>query len=224
MFEGKLSAEPLRAAGGSPDRLQMLASGKPRAVRLELQQQWGGSRRRQSFNSTISLRESCRLEGRSNEVADHLSALFDAENDGLKASDRAIFALTRREGHRAGPMTQTRCASLGRSESTQRFLPSAVAAETRFERSSLIWKRRILDPLRHPSCNGECDVRRKFHKSVVADFITSRDWALVGEFVRCKGSWKGKQIIAAEHLADWFQGTESNQHRTNMVAQGKNLA
>ena len=41
-------------------------------------------------------------------------------------------------------------------------------------------------------------------------FVTARDWATFGEFVRQGGNWKGKQVIDGKLLAACFQGTEQN--------------
>ena len=41
-------------------------------------------------------------------------------------------------------------------------------------------------------------------------FMTARDWATFGEFIRQSGSWKGKKVIEGELLATCFRGTEQN--------------
>ncbi len=70
-------------------------------------------------------------------------------------------------------------------------------------------KRRILDPLEiklewrfrcrdgHPQVGGGA-------------FMTARDWARFGEFMRLGGSWDGKQLIRKELLAECLQGTRQN--------------
>lgn len=70
-------------------------------------------------------------------------------------------------------------------------------------------KRRILDPLGvsvewrfrcadgHPQVGGGA-------------FMTARDWAKFGEFMRLEGRWDGKQIVASEPLAACRRGTEQN--------------
>jgi len=41
-------------------------------------------------------------------------------------------------------------------------------------------------------------------------FMTARDWAIFGEFMRQGGTWNGKQIISKELLAECLQGTAQN--------------
>jgi CubicO group peptidase (beta-lactamase class C family) len=41
-------------------------------------------------------------------------------------------------------------------------------------------------------------------------FMTARDWAAFGEFIRLGGNWKGKPVIDGRLLATCFQGTEQN--------------
>jgi CubicO group peptidase (beta-lactamase class C family) len=69
--------------------------------------------------------------------------------------------------------------------------------------------RRILDPLGikvewrfkcadgHPQVGGGA-------------FMTARDWATFGEFIRLHGKWNDKQLIDAKLLAECFQGTQQN--------------
>ena len=70
-------------------------------------------------------------------------------------------------------------------------------------------KRRILDPL-------DVKVEWRFkcndgHPQVGGGaFMTARDWATLGEFVRQGGNWKGQQVIDRQLLAECFQGTEKN--------------
>jgi len=40
--------------------------------------------------------------------------------------------------------------------------------------------------------------------------MTARDWAAFGEFMRQGGTWKGRQIIRKELLAECLQGTKQN--------------
>lgn len=70
-------------------------------------------------------------------------------------------------------------------------------------------KRRVFDPL-------EVTVEWRFrcadgHPQVGGGaFMTARDWATFGEFVRLGGTWKGQELIGAESLAECFKGTEQN--------------
>ncbi len=40
--------------------------------------------------------------------------------------------------------------------------------------------------------------------------MTARDWAVFGEFMRNRGRHDGRQLIAAEHLAECLEGTDAN--------------
>ena len=70
-------------------------------------------------------------------------------------------------------------------------------------------KRRILDPLGvKVEWRFKCD---DGHPQVGGGaFMTARDWATLGEFVRQGGNWKGKQIIDGKLLTACFQGTKQN--------------
>ncbi len=41
-------------------------------------------------------------------------------------------------------------------------------------------------------------------------YLTAREWAKFGEFIRLNGLWKGTQLIPAELLADLFKGSAAN--------------
>jgi CubicO group peptidase (beta-lactamase class C family) len=41
-------------------------------------------------------------------------------------------------------------------------------------------------------------------------FMTARDWAAFGEFIRLGGKWNGKQVIDGKLLAECFQGSPQN--------------
>jgi CubicO group peptidase (beta-lactamase class C family) len=41
-------------------------------------------------------------------------------------------------------------------------------------------------------------------------FMTARDWATLGEFIRLGGKWNGKQVISSKLLAECFQGSPQN--------------
>jgi CubicO group peptidase (beta-lactamase class C family) len=70
-------------------------------------------------------------------------------------------------------------------------------------------KRRILDPIGvkvewkfkcedgHPQVGGGA-------------FVTAKDWAKLGEFVRLGGKWDGKELVDAKLLAECFTGTAQN--------------
>ena len=70
-------------------------------------------------------------------------------------------------------------------------------------------KRRILDPL-----GVKLDWRMRCedgHPWVGGGgYMTARDWARFGEFVRQGGTWKGKQLVDEKLLAECFRGTPAN--------------
>ncbi len=41
-------------------------------------------------------------------------------------------------------------------------------------------------------------------------YLTAREWAKVGEFIRLNGMWKGQQLIPAEFLTELFKGSAAN--------------
>jgi len=41
-------------------------------------------------------------------------------------------------------------------------------------------------------------------------FVTARDWAKFGEFIRQGGKWDGKQVVDGKLLAECFVGTPQN--------------
>ncbi len=90
------------------------------------------------------------------------------------------------------------------AEALQRRLKSKTG-ET-FEK---YMERRILQPL---SIKLEWRIRCADGNPQVGGggFMTARDWAIFGEFMRQGGIWNGKQIISKELLAECFQGTKQN--------------
>lgn len=60
---------------------------------------------------------------------------------------------------------------------------------------ALEWRFRCVD--NHPQVGGGA-------------FMTARDWAAFGEFMRLGGRWEGKQVIRRELLAESLQGTKQN--------------
>lgn len=70
-------------------------------------------------------------------------------------------------------------------------------------------KRRILDPLgidvewRFRCADGQPQVGG-------GAFMTARDWATFGEFMRRGGEWKGERIVAEDLLEECLKGTKQN--------------
>lgn len=87
----------------------------------------------------------------------------------------------------------------------------AYALETKLgnETFESYLERRILDPLGiEIEWRFRCD---DGHPQVGGGgFMTARDWAKFGEFVRLGGRWGDRQLIDADLIADCFVGTQSN--------------
>lgn len=70
-------------------------------------------------------------------------------------------------------------------------------------------KRRILDPLGITlAWRGRFDDGNP--QVAGGGFMTARDWATFGEWVRQEGKWNGKQIIAKNRLAECFASSPQN--------------
>jgi CubicO group peptidase (beta-lactamase class C family) len=70
-------------------------------------------------------------------------------------------------------------------------------------------KRRILDPLGITlTWRGRFDDGSP--QVAGGGFMTARDWATFGEWIRREGNWNGKQIIAKKRLAECFVSTPQN--------------
>ncbi|MCS7180161.1 MAG: serine hydrolase [bacterium] len=70
-------------------------------------------------------------------------------------------------------------------------------------------KRRILDPL-----NIKLDWKMRFKDGnpqvAGGAYMTGRDWAKFGEFIRLKGTINGKKIIDSKLLSECFKGSKAN--------------
>jgi CubicO group peptidase (beta-lactamase class C family) len=70
-------------------------------------------------------------------------------------------------------------------------------------------KRRVLDPL---------GIRTGFWRGMLQGepqlphgaYLSAREWAKFGEFIRKQGQWGGKQLLPAGTLAELFRGTTAN--------------
>lgn len=91
------------------------------------------------------------------------------------------------------------------------FIAFAAALQRKLGRETYetYLKRRILDPL---GINLVWGVRCNDGNPQVAGgaYMTARNWATFGEWVRREGDWNGKQIIAQNRLAECFAGTPQN--------------
>ena len=70
-------------------------------------------------------------------------------------------------------------------------------------------KRRVLDPigLKTGFWRGALQGEPQLPSGV---YVTAREWAKFGEFIRLNGQWGGKQLIPAGMLAELFKGTAAN--------------
>ncbi|GAB3552432.1 serine hydrolase domain-containing protein [Spirosoma fluminis] len=86
---------------------------------------------------------------------------------------------------------------------------AALQRKLRTETYESYLKRRILDPLGITlTWRGRFDDGNP--QVAGGGFITARDWATFGEWVRREGNWNGKQIIAKNRLAECFVSTPQN--------------
>ena len=205
MFEGKTIFEQY-ANGGAADKPQMLASGSKSFVGLTA----------------------------AAAVQDHLLKLDDPaceaiaewKNDPAKSKITYRQLLTLTSGLTAGERgTAVRAPSWAdiaakpmSGEPGQQFdygayhlNTFAYALERKLGKETFeaYLKRRILDPIGitvdwrfkckdgHPQVGGGA-------------FVTAKDWATFGEFVRLGGKWNGRQLVDEKTLAECFQGTTQN--------------
>ena len=87
----------------------------------------------------------------------------------------------------------------------------AYALERRLGKESFeaYLKRRVLDPI---GVEVECRIRCADGRPQVGGgaFMTARDWAKFGEFIRLRGRWQDKQIVDPGILGHLFRGSEQN--------------
>jgi CubicO group peptidase (beta-lactamase class C family) len=69
--------------------------------------------------------------------------------------------------------------------------------------------RRLLDPIGLRPTFWSTDQTGQIQLPFGA-FLTARQWAIFGEFLRLQGKWEGRQLIAPELLADCFTATDAN--------------
>ena len=205
MFDGKIIAEEY-GPGGSPDRVQMLASGSKSFVGVVAAAAVEDGIIKLDDPVSKSLIEWRDHPQKSRITYRQLLSL----TSGLKASDRSFVRNQPAwKETAAGPMTGKPGEQFQYGANQLNVFAFALQQNLNSETFEAYLKRRILDPLGikvewrgrcadgHPQLGG-------------GGFITSRDWVTFGEFVRLRGSWKGKQIVASEQLSECFEGSEAN--------------
>jgi len=205
MFDGKVVAEEY-ADGGAADRPQMLASGSKSFVSIAAAAAVEDGIIKLEDPVCESLIEWKGDQQKSQITYRHLLTL----TSGLKASDR-VFVRTQPawKDTAAGPMTGKPGAQFQYGANQLNVFALALQQKLGTETFEAYLKRRVLDPL---GIKVEWRMRCADGNPQVGGggFITSRDWATFGEFVRLEGLWQGKKIIAPEHVAECFKGTTAN--------------
>ena len=205
MHDGKIIFEQY-ANGGSATKPQLLASGT------------------KSFNGVVA--EAAVEDGLirlDNRVAD---VLTEWKNDPRKAKITYRQLLTLTSGLTPGEandanklpgwdaiLAEPMIAEPGTTFAygSHQFIAFAAALQRKLgsETYESYLKRRILDPL---GINLVWGVRCADGNPQVAGgaFMTARNWATFGEWVRREGDWNGRQIVARNRLAECFIGTSQN--------------
>jgi len=205
IFDGKLIAEEY-ANGGGPDRLQMLASGSKSFVGVAAMAavedgiiklddpvhqslaEWKGD----SAKSRITYRQLLSL-----------TSGLKASSAGFVRQQPAWSAIA------AEPMTGEPGQQFQYGANQLNVFALALQQKLGTETFEAYLKRRILEPLdiqvqwRGRCADGNPQVGG-------GGFITSRDWATFGEWVRLEGQCNDQQIIAAKQLAECFNGSKPN--------------
>jgi len=205
MFDGKFVAEEY-AGGGSPDRLQMLASGSKSFV---------GVAAAAAVEDGIIKLDDPVCESLTEWKDDPLKSSITYRQlltltSGLKAADRGLGRQQPAWKDAAlGPMTSKPGEQFQYGANPLNVFALALQQRLDSETFEAYLRRRILDPL---NIKVEWRVRcADGHPQVGGGgFITSRDWAIFGEFIRLQGKLGEKQIVAAEYLAECFEGTKAN--------------
>jgi len=205
LHDGKVVFERF-ANGGASDRRQMLASGSKSFVGVAAAAAVEDGLLRLDDRACEALTE-WRTDPRKSRITyRHLLSLTSGLTPaGVGASVR-------------GPAWDAVVAMPAVAEPGERFaygafhlIAFACALERRLkgETFEAYLKRRILDPLgitlewRFRCADGRPQVGG-------GAFMTARDWATFGEWMRQGGRWKGRQIVARERLAECLRGTEQN--------------
>ena len=205
LFDGKVVFERYDG-GGSPGKVQMLASGSKSFVGVA---------------AVVAVQD--RLIGLDDPVSGSI-AEWRGDPEKSKITYRQLLTLTSglTPGERGtavrAPAWKEIAAKPMTSKPGQRFEYGAYHLNTfayALERTlgketfEAYLKRRVLDPIGvkvewrfrcgggHPQVGGGA-------------FMTARDWATFGEFVRLGGRWEGKEVIDEASLRACFRGTEQN--------------
>jgi CubicO group peptidase (beta-lactamase class C family) len=129
---------------------------------------------------------------------------------GLKASEQGFMRVQPSWRDQAdGPMTGKPGEQFQYGANQLNTFALALQQSLGSETFEAYLKRRVLDPIGIKiAWRGRCADGNP--QVAGGGFITSRDWATFGQFVCSEGSFNGKQVIAAEHLAECFKGTDAN--------------
>ncbi|MCM8770083.1 MAG: beta-lactamase family protein [Candidatus Omnitrophica bacterium] len=206
MYDGKIIFERYDN-GGSPERLQMLASGSKSFVGIvavaavedgyiklddkvsDVIEEW----REDPLKSQITYRQLLNL------------------TSGLTTSERGVTSLFPSwKDIVAKPMTGKPGQQFEYGGYSLNAFAYALELKMRKETFENYLKRRILDPL---GIKLEWRFRCADGNPQVAGgaFMTARDWAKFGELVRLGGKIGDKQLINSKILMECFQGSEQNQ-------------
>jgi len=205
MFDGRLIAEEY-ANGGGPDRLQMLASGSKSFVGVAAMAAVEDGIIKLDDPVHQSLAEWKDDPAKSRINYRQLLSL----TSGLKASSAGFVQQQPAWSEiAAGPMAGEPGQQFQYGANQLNVFALALQQKLGTETFEAYLKRRILEPLdiqvqwRGRCADGNPQVGG-------GGFITSRDWATFGEWVRLEGQCNGQQIIAAKQLAECFNGSKPN--------------
>jgi len=205
MFDGKIVFEQYDA-GGAADKVQMLASGS---------------------KSFVGIAAIAALQDKLLKLDDLVcESIQEWKDDPAKCKITYRQLLTLTSGLKAGergtaiksPSWKDITAKLMTGKPGEQFaygafqlntFANALQLQLKNETFEAYLKRRILEPLgikvewRFKCADGNPQVGG-------GAFVTARDWAKFGEFVRLGGTWNGKDILDTKLLSECFQGTLQN--------------
>lgn len=205
MFDGKIILERY-ANGGAVNRRQMLASGSKSFVGVAAAAAVEDKILRLDDPASRGITEWKGDSTKSKITYRHLLTL----TSGLTAGERgkAVRAPAWKE-IAAKPMTEKPGAKFVYGAYQLNTFAYALERKLGKETFEAYLKRRILDPL-----GVEVEWRFKCggNRPQVGGgaFVTARDWAKFGEFIRLKGRHKEKQIIDSKILKELFKGSKQN--------------
>ncbi len=192
--------------GGAADKLQMLASGSKSFVGLAAVAAVQDGSIELDGQVVDSIREWRNDPAKSQITYRQLLTL----TSGLLASERALAVRAPSWQELANkPMTAQPGERFAYGANQLNVFAYALERELNNESFEHFLERRILDVIGvKVEWRYKCD---DGHPQVGGGaFMTARDWATFGEFVRQQGNWRGIQVIDKKLVALCFQGTEQN--------------